>query len=143
MRFKRSDLPGILIAAVGPVLLMWLFLNAFQVWHHHGTPLLGFMAGNFAIAGGLLAAFARFVRRWDAPLASLVLLLLLTLGVVWAQHTGNDGTALATGLKLVAILDFLVLNLMIAYQVITNGLLPILDRRDARNRARAEAAEGA
>jgi hypothetical protein len=140
MRFKRSDMPGILIAAIAPVLLLWLFLNAFDVWHHHGTPLIGFMAGNFAIGGGLLAAFSRFVRRWDVPLGALGALLLLVLAVIWAQHSGNDGTALATALKLAAVADFLLLNLLIAIQVIENGLIPVLDRRDARRRAALEPA---
>ena len=141
MRFKRSDAPGMLIAAIAPVLLLWLFLNAFDVWHHHGTPLVGFMAGNFAIGGGILAAFSRFVRRWDAPIAALGVLLLIVLAIVWAQHSGNDGTALATGLKLAALVDFLVLNLLVALQVIENGLIPVLDRRDARRRAALNAGQ--
>jgi hypothetical protein len=138
MRFKRADLPGIVIATIGPVLLMWLFLNAFDVWHHHGTPLLGFMAGNFAIAGGILAAFSRFVRRWDVPVGTLVLLVLIAAAVVWAQRTGNDHTALATGLKLAGVADFVLFNVVVGLQVIEYGLIPILDRRDARRAAALE-----
>lgn len=141
MRFKRSDAPGILIAVIAPVLLFWLFLTAFDVWHHHGTPLLGFMAGNFAIGGGILAAFSRFVRRWDVPVGLLGLLVLIVLGVIWTQQSGNDGTAGATALKLAGVVDFLVLNLVIALQVIENGLIPVLDRRDARRRAALEAGQ--
>ncbi|MBM3140873.1 MAG: hypothetical protein FJZ92_11880 [Chloroflexi bacterium] len=141
MRFKRSDLPGILIAVLAPVGLMLLFLSAFEVWDHHGTPLLGFMAVNIAVGAGIAAAFSRFIRSWDAPVALLVVLLLVVAAVNWAQRTGNDGGLVVNGLKWVGVIDFLLLNLVVAVQVISNGVLPILDRRDARRRARAQAAE--
>ena len=140
MRFKRSDLPGIVIAMVAPVLLTWLFLSAFGVWHHHGTPVLGFMAVNIAVGGGLIAAFTRFIRKWDAVLASIAVFVLVVLAVNWAQRTGNDHTMLATGLKWAGLIDFAVLNLLVIVQFLNNGLIPVLDRRDARLRARREAA---
>lgn len=135
MRFKRSDLPGILIAVLAPVGLTVLFLTAFDVWHHEGTPLLGFMATNIAIGGGIAAAFSRFVRKWDAAFACFAILIALVAAVIWAQRAGEDGTALATALKWAAVIDFLVLNVVVLGQVVSGGLLPILDRRDARRRA--------
>jgi hypothetical protein len=140
MRFKRSDLPGFLIAVLAPVWLMVLFLSAFDAWHHHGTPLLGFMATNIAIGAGLAAAFARFIRHWDFPLALIALLVVIVLAVNWAQRSGQDDASIAMILKWAGVIDFLVLNVAIAYQVLTYGLLPILDRRDAR-RAAARAAQ--
>ena len=107
MRFHRSDLPGLLIAVIGPVGLMLLFLASFDTWDHHGTPLLGAMAGNLAVGGGLLAAFTRFIRRWDIILA-LVLALVLSVGVVIGlQQAGEDGTAIATTMKWVGVIAFL------------------------------------
>ncbi len=135
MRFKRSDLPGLAIAALAPPLLTLLFLASFDVWHHEGTPLIGFMAGNFAGAVGTMAIFSRFVRNWTVPLALAGLLAVFVAGVIWAQQAGHDGTALATGLKWAALIDFMVLNLAVGLQVITNALLPVLDRRDARRAA--------
>ena|SRR5437763_15448329 len=135
MRFKRSDIPGFLIAVLAPVWLTVLFLSAFEVWHHHGTPLLGFMASNIAIGAGLAAVFSRFIRHWDLPLALIVLLVVVVLGVNWAQRSGNDDIAISVILKWIGVIDFLVLNVVIAYQVLTYGLMPILDRRDARRRA--------
>lgn len=135
MRFKRSDLPGLLIAAVAPPLLTLLFLASFDVWHHEGTPLIGFMAGNFAGAVGTMAIFSRFVRKWTVPLGLAGLLVVFVAGVIWAQEAGHDGTALATGLKWAALIDFAVLNMAIGLQVVQNMLLPVLDRRDARRAA--------
>ena len=137
MRFKRSDQPGILIALLAPVGLTALFFTAFEIWDHEGTPLLGFMAVNIAVVGGIAAAFSRFIRSWDVPLALFAILIGLTLAVIWAQRSGNDGTALATGLKWAGVIDFLLLNLVVLGQVVSGGLLPILDRRDARRRASA------
>lgn len=135
MRFQRSDLPGFLIALLAPVALTALFFTAYDVWDHEHTPLLGFMAVNIAVVGGLAAAFSRFVRSWDLPFALLAILIGLVAAVIWAQQTGNDGTNLALGLKWGAVIAFLLLNVVMLGQVLTGGLLPILDRRDARRRA--------
>jgi hypothetical protein len=141
MRFKRSDTPGIAIAAFGPVALMVLFLESFAVWDHHGTPLLGFISANIAIALGVMAAFTRFVRNWDIPVGLFALLLLIVGGVIWAQETGNDGTAVATGLKWAGVLAFLALNVAIGFQVLEYGLMPVLDKLDARRAAARSQAE--
>ena len=141
MRFKRSDLPGILVALAAPVALTALFFTAFDVWHHEHTPLLGFMAVNIAVGGGVAAAFSRFIRNWDAPIALLLILIGVVLAVIWIQRTGNDGTALATGLKWAGVIAFLLLNAVVLVQVLSAGVLPILDRRDARRRAAADGAE--
>ncbi|MGE0134341.1 MAG: hypothetical protein AB7L91_03935 [Dehalococcoidia bacterium] len=135
MRFKRSDLPGFIIAVGAPPLLFLLFLRSFEVWHHQGTPLLGFMATNIAGAVATLAIFSRFIRNWDFPLILLAVLGGIIGGVLWAQQSGNDGTAFATTLKWLGIGVFLLLNLLLGLQVLQNGLLPVLDRRDARRSA--------
>lgn len=142
MRFKRSDWPGFIIAVGAPPLLFLIFLASFEVWDHKGTPLLGFMAVNLAGAIATMAIFARFVKSWDAPLGILLVLISAVIGVIWAQESGNDGTALATLLKWTALIAFMVLNLAIGLQVLKNGLLPVLDRRDARRAAAAAEAEG-
>jgi hypothetical protein len=136
MRFRRADLPGFLIAVVAPALLTLLFLRTFEAWDHRGTPLLAFMSTNFALAVGLMAVFTRFVRNWDWPMGFLLILASAVAGVLWAQGSGNDGTAFATTLKWVAILAFLLVNASIGLQVLVHGLLPVLDRRSARRRAR-------
>lgn len=137
MRFKLQDLPGIAIALLAGPALMLLFLASFEVWGHHGTPLLGAMGSNLGIAAGLAAVFSRFIFKWDVPLAFVALILGVVGTVFWLQNTDNDGGALATSLKWVGVFSFFGLNLAIVYQLVQNGLLPILDRRDAR-RAEAE-----
>ena len=141
MRFTRADLPGLAIAALAPPALFILFLASFDAWHHHGTPLLGAMSANIAIGGGLAAAFSRYITNWDVPLALLGLLFAAVAGVIWAQQSGNDGTALATLLKWTGVIAFLLLNLAIVWQILNNAILPILDRRDARRKAEQAAAE--
>ena len=140
MRFQRSDLPGIAVATLAGPLLFVLFLASFETWDHHGTPLLGFTSSNIAIGAGLLAVFTRFIRSWDVPIALLVVLVAVVVAVNWLQRTDNDGTALATTLKWVGVIDFLLLNLAFAFQVMVNGLFPVLDRRSARRAAAQEAA---
>ena len=137
MRFQRSDLPGILIAGLAPVGLMLLFLASFDTWHHHGTPLLGAMAANIAIGGGLLAAFTRFIRNWDVPLASIALMVISAAAVVALQQAGNDNT-IANILKWLGVLGFLVFNVSVVLQILSYGLLPALDRRAARRAAASE-----
>lgn len=137
MRFHRSDLPGILIATLAPVGLTLIFFASWDLWDHHGTPLLGAIAGNLAVSGALLAAFTRFVRNWDVPLASALLMLVCAAVVVVLQEMGNDGTG-ANLLKSLGLLGFMVFNVSVVLQILGNGLLPALDRRAERVAAESE-----
>lgn len=140
MRFKRSDLPGILIATVAPALLFWLLVRSFGLEHHHGTPLLGALSGNIAGGAGVIAVLSRFVRRWDRVVIPLVLLAGCVAGVLVLQRTGDDGSSSATALKLAGVLLFGVVNVAVVLDVLVHGLNPSLQRRDARlARERAEA----
>lgn len=132
MRFLRADLPGFVIAVAGPPLLMLLFLASFQTWDHRGTPLLGMMSTNIALAIAVPAIFTRFVRNWDMPLVFLALLALATAGVLQLQRTGADGTLLATALKWAGVVAYVALHAAIGVQMLVYGLLPVLDRRAAR-----------
>lgn len=141
MRFKRSDLPGILIATVAPALLFWLLVRAFGLEHHHGTPLLGALSGNIAGGAGTFAVLSRFVRHWDRVIVTLALLAACVAGVLVLQWTGNDGSSFSTALKMAGVLLFGVINLLVIWDALVHGLNPILQRRDARlARERAEAA---
>jgi hypothetical protein len=127
-----------LIAVGGPVGLMLLFLASFEAWDHHGTPLLGAMAGNLAVGGGLLAAFTRFIRNWDVILGLVLGLVISVVVVITLQQTDNDGTALATTLKWIGVVSFLGLNVLIPLQIINNGVIPMLNRNEARRAAESE-----
>ena len=132
MRFTRADLPGMAIALLAGPLVVLLFLAAFETWGHKGTPVLGFVGTNVGIGVGLAAVFARFIRRWEWPLAFLGLIVAAVAGVYWAQQAGYDGTRLATALKWLGVAGFAGLNLAVAQQLLRHGVLPILDRLDAR-----------
>ena len=132
MRFTRADLPGMAIALLAGPLVVLLFLAAFETWGHKGTPVLGFVGTNVGIGVGLAAVFARFIRRWEWPLAFLGLIAAAVAGVYWAQQAGYDGTRLATALKWLGVAGFAGLNLAVVQQLLRHGVLPILDRLDAR-----------
>ena len=134
MRFKRSDLPGFAIAVLAPPLMMLLFFAACETWRHHGTPLLGFMATHLAIAVGVAAIFSRFIRNWDVVIALRLVMAACIAGVIWMQRSGDGSNAFATTLKWVALIDFLIINIVILLQVVTHGLLPLVERREARQR---------
>ena len=133
MWFKRADLPGIALAGFAPAALYLLVVAAFDLWHHEGTPLLSALAIVIALGAGItLGALARFVRRWRIVGGLVAAISFDVAGVLVLQRTGQDGTVLATTLKLGGAGLFLAANAVIAYDVIDWGLLPIIDRRAAR-----------
>ncbi len=138
MRFARQDLPGLAIATLGGPLLFLLVLASFELWGHRHTVLLAGLSQNLAIGAALIAVFSRFIRRWDAVLGLLALIVLMVIGVNWLQRTGDGTTALAVLFKWVGVVSFLLMNLVIVGDLLSNGLLPWLDRRTER-RAAAEA----
>ncbi len=140
MRFNRADLPGIAIAVLGGPALMILFLASFEAWDHQGTPLLGGVAQNLAVPAGIIGAFSRFIKKWDIVVILLAVILLCVVGVNVAQRTGNDDALISTLMKLGGVLTFMILNGVIVLQMLVYGILPILDRRDARRAAEREAA---
>lgn len=140
MRFNRADLPGLAIAVLGGPALMILFFASFEAWHHQGTPLLGGIATNVAIPAGIIGAFSRFIKKWDIVVILLAVIVACVVGVNVAQRTGNDRALISTMLKLGGVFTFLILNGVIALQMLVYAVLPILDRRDARRAAAREAA---
>ncbi|MCK9494805.1 MAG: hypothetical protein M0R75_04820 [Dehalococcoidia bacterium] len=139
MRFKRADLPGLAIAVLGPVGLFLLLLESYQLWHHHGSPILGILSVHIAIGGGIIGGLWRFVKARDAIIGLALALALAIIGVVALRSVGDGDTTLANILKIVSVVLFLVLNAAVIQQLLWNGLNPILQRRDdARAAAAAE-----
>ncbi len=132
MRFKRSDLPGMAVAVLGPVALMFLLLESYQLWDHHGSPILGILSVNLAIGGGLVGAFWRFIRARDTVIGLALALALCVIGVLALQQADQDGTAIATLLKIGGVLTFLALNVIFIQQILVHGVNPMLVRREER-----------
>ena len=135
MRFSRSDLPGLAIALLAGPALMVLYLASFEVWGHRGTPILGIMGTNIGLAVGVAAVFSRFILKWDVPLAAVATIIAVVAAVNWLQHSNNDGSAFATAVKWIGVVAFVVLNVSVLWQLVHNGLLPLLDRRAAEQPA--------
>ena len=120
------------------MLLFLLLLETYQLWDHHGSPILGMLSVNIAVGGGLIAGLWRFVKARDA-VVGLALGILLAVAAVFVLRAAGDGdTAFANVLKLLAIVLFLALNAIIVQQLLWNGLNPILQRRDDAKAAAAE-----
>jgi len=132
MRFSRADLPGLALATLIPPALVYLFLASFELWRHEGTPLIPNIAVNVAIPAAIFAVFSRYFRHWDLILGLLGLMVVVVAGVNWAQRTGNDGTAIATTLKWIGVIDFMVINLVLVLEILNYAVLPWLNRRDER-----------
>jgi len=138
MRFKPADMPGLAIAVLGPVGLFVLLLESYQLWDHHGSPILGILSVHIAIGGGLIAGLWRFVKARDAVVGLALALALAIAGVFILQLSGSDGSFFATALKLISVILFLVLNVVVIQQLLWNGLNPVLQRRDDAKAAAAE-----
>ena len=135
MRFKRSDLTGIAIAALIPAALSYIVFVGWQLEHHEGTPLLGMIAGTFAVVGGLLAYLTRYLAHPRAFRVIAALLGLAFIGVIELQLSEVDRTIWATGLKLLGVLLFLALNTLLLIDVVAVAVNPYLVRRDERRAA--------
>jgi hypothetical protein len=135
MRFRRPDLTGIAIAAFVPAMLSYIVFNGWQLQHHEGTPLLGMIAGNFALVGGLLAYLTRYLAHPRAFRVIAALLGLAFVGVIELQLSQVDHTVWATALKWVGVLLFLALNTLLVIDVIAVAVNPYLVRRDERQAA--------
>ena len=135
MRFKRSDLPGIAVAALIPALLSYVIFDGWNLLHHEGTPLLGAVAVNVAVAGGVIAYLTRYIthRRAFARLAGGFALAVAA--VFFVQATGRDHTLGATALKWAALLLFLALNALLVIDLLIVAVNPYLVRRDERRAA--------
>lgn len=131
-------MPGLAIAVLGPVLLFLLLLETYQLWDHHGSPILGMLSVNIAVGGGLIAGLWRFVKARDAVVGLALGIVLAVAAVFVLRETGSGDSAFANVLKILAIVLFLALNAVVVQQLLWNGLNPILQRRDD---ARAAAAE--
>ncbi len=139
MRFARQDLPGLAIATLGGPLLFLLFLASYELWGHRHTVLLAGLSQNLAIGAALIAVFSRFIRRWDAVLGLLALIVLMVIGVNLLHRTGDGTTALAVLFKWVSVVSFLLINIVVVWEVLSNALLPWMDRRAERSAAAADA----
>ena len=135
MRFQRSDLPGIAVAALVPAVLSYIIFAGWDLLHHEGTPLLSMVAMNFAVVGGVIAYLTRYLAHRRAFIVTVALSALCVAGVIAMQFAGVDHTLGATALKWAGLLLFLALNALLAADVLAVAVNPYLVRRDERRAA--------
>lgn len=135
MRFKRSDLTGIAIAAFIPAMLSWIVFNGWGLQHHEGTPLLGQLAATFAVIGGVFGYLTRYLAHPRAFRIIAALLGLAFVGVLEMQAAGVDHTLWSLALKWIGVVLFLALNVILVIDVLAVAVNPYLVRRDERRAA--------
>lgn len=135
MRFTRSDLSAIVVAALFPAVLSYIVFAGWQLQHHEGTLLLGIIAGHLAIGGGVIAYLMRYLAHRQAFGVLAALCGLAIAGVIEIQLAGADHTLWATALKWAGVLLFLALNALLFVDVIAVAVNPYLVRRDERRAA--------
>ena len=129
MKFKKNDFLGILLAALAGPGMFLIILSAYDLWDHRHSPLLGFLAVNIAIGGGLIGAFSRYIKNIGRFLTLVLLLLTFAFAVKMLQWTGNGDSGYKILFIWLGILDFLILNLVVGWEFLANGLVPALDRK--------------
>jgi|TARA_B110000438_G_C15805794_1_gene647251 hypothetical protein len=129
MKFKKNDFLGIVLAALAGPGMFLIILSAYDLWDHRHSPLLGFLAVNIAIGGGLIGAFSRYIKNIGRFLTLVLLLLTFAFAVKMLQWTGNGDSGYKILFIWLGILDFLILNLVVGWEFLANGLVPALDRK--------------
>lgn len=129
MKFKKNDFLGIVLAALAGPGMFLIILSAYDLWDHRHSPLLGFLAINIAIGGGLIGAFSRYIKNIGRFLTLVLLLLTFAFAVKMLQWTGNGDSGYKILFIWLGILDFLILNLVVGWEFLANGLVPALDRK--------------
>lgn len=129
MKFKKNDFLGIVLAALAGPGMFLIILSAYDLWDHRHSPLLGFLAVNIAIGGGLIGAFSRYIKNIGRFLTLVLLLLTFAFAVKMLQWTGNGDSGYKILFIWLGVLDFLILNLVVGWEFLANGLVPALDRK--------------
>ncbi|MFL2635101.1 MAG: hypothetical protein ACJ0J6_04580 [Dehalococcoidia bacterium] len=133
MKFTKNDYIGILLAALAGPGIFLIILSAYDLWEHRHTPLLGFLAVNVAIGGGIIGAFSRFIKNKTRFLALIVFLILCILAIKILQWTDNSESGFKLLFIWLGIIDFMLINAIIGWEFLANGLVPRLDRMKANN----------
>ena len=88
---------------------------------------------NIAAGAGILAAFSRFIEKWDAIITFLLLIAISVITVLTFQGIEYTSNPYYTLIKWVGVFGFLGFNVSVILQLLRNGLEPALNRRDERS----------
>ena len=133
MKFTKNDYLGIILATLAGPGIFLIILSAYDLWDHRHTPLLGFLAVNVAIGGGIIGAFSRFIKNKIRFITLIVALILCVLAIKLLQWTGNGESSFKLLFIWLGIIDFMLINAIIVWEFLANGLVPALDRKKEKN----------
>ena len=132
MKFTKNDYLGIILAALAGPGIFLIILSAYDLWDHRHTPLLGFLAVNIAIGGGIIGAFSRFIKNKIRLISLIMILILCVLAIKFLQWTDNGDSSFKLLFIWLGIIDFMLINAIIGWEFLANGLVPALDRNNER-----------
>jgi hypothetical protein len=128
MKFTKNDYLGIILATLAGPGIFLIILSAYDLWDHRHTPLLGFLAVNVAIGGGIIGAFSRFIKNKTRLVTLIAILIICILAIKLLQWTDNGESSLKLLFIWLGIIDFMLINAIIGWELLANGLVPALDR---------------
>ena len=129
MKFRKNDILGILLAAFAGPGLFLIIISAYDLWDHRHTPLLGFLATNLAIGGALIGVFSRYIKNIYRFISLIFILILCVLIVKILQWSGNEESNLKLLFIWIGLIDFLILNVIVGWEFLSNGFVPAMDRK--------------
>ncbi|MFB0900885.1 MAG: hypothetical protein QMB22_02620 [Dehalococcoidia bacterium] len=132
MKFRKNDILGILLAAFAGPGLFLIIISAYDLWDHRHTPLLGFLATNLAIGGALIGAFSRYIKNIYRFISLIFILLLCVFIVKILQWSGNEESNLKLLFIWIGLIDFLILNVIVGWEFLSNGFVPAMDRKNEK-----------
>ena len=135
MRFKRSDIGAILVAALAPAMLSYIVFQGWGLLHLEGVPWIGMIAGNFAVGGGVIAYLMRYLSHKQTFEALAELTGLAFLAVLAMQFADADHTVWSLAVKWLGILVFSLANLVLVWDVLSVAVNPYFVRIDERRAA--------
>jgi hypothetical protein len=85
-----------------------------------------------AIGGALIGAFSRYIKNIYRFISLIFILLLCVFIVKILQWSGNEESNLKLLFIWIGLIDFLILNVIVGWEFLSNGFVPAMDRKNEK-----------